>query len=78
MMERFKRKACKTLRKEIEVGGFLAQHGVWNVARKKMLEDRGALAKEESDLVREYKAMQVEHVLGCWLWQDKADKAEEV
>ena len=31
--------------------------GDWNIAKKRMLEDRGALLKEEGDLVKEYKAM---------------------
>ena len=31
--------------------------GLWNLAREKMLQDRGALPKEEGDIVREYKAM---------------------
>ena len=29
----------------------------WNFARKKTLQDRGALTKEEGDIAREYKAM---------------------
>ena len=38
---------------EFETGGFLAQRGLWNVAREKMLQDRGALLQEEGDIVRE-------------------------
>ena len=30
---------------------------VWNVAREKMLQDRGALPEEEGDTLRKYKAM---------------------
>ena len=30
---------------------FTAQKGVWNYAKKRMLEDRGALPKEEGDLI---------------------------
>ena len=37
------RKECKILREEFEVG-------CWNIARKRMLEERGALFKEEGEL----------------------------
>ena len=39
-----------------EIVEFMAQKGLWNVAREKMSQDRGALPKEEGDIVREYKA----------------------
>ena len=48
------------------MGGFMAQKGLWNLAREKMLQDRGALL-EEGDIVREYKAMHEENYLGSWL-----------
>ena len=35
----------------------MAQKGLWNLAREKMLQDSGALRKEEGDVIREYKAM---------------------
>ena len=35
----------------------MAQKGLWNIAIKRMLEDRGSLPKEEGDLIREDKAM---------------------
>ena len=49
---RITRKEYRRLWNEIEMGGFLAQKGLWNLAREKMLEDRGALPKEEGDIVR--------------------------
>ena len=45
----------------------MAQKALWNVAREKMLEDRGALPKADGDLSREYKAMHEEHILCSWL-----------
>ena len=45
-------KECKRPRQEFEVGGFMAQKGLWNVSKKRMLEDRGVLSKEEGDLIR--------------------------
>ena len=43
-----------------------------------MLEDRGALAEYESDLVRDYEAMHAESFLSCWLRDVTESKAEEV
>ena len=48
------------------MGRFMAQKGLWNLAREKMLQDRGALPKEEGHVVREYKAMHEENFLGSW------------
>ena len=42
---RITRKECKIFREEFEVG-------CWNIARKRMLEERGALFKEEGDFIR--------------------------
>ena len=43
----------------------MAQKGQWN-----LLQDRGALPKEEGDSVREYKARHGEHFLSTWLRED--------
>ena len=45
----------------------MAQKGLWNLARNKMLQDRGALPKEEGDVVREYKATHEDNFLSGWL-----------
>ena len=45
---------------DFEMGGFTVHKGLWNLAREKMLQDRGALPKEEGDIVRQYKAMHEE------------------
>ena len=52
---------------ELEMGGFTAQTGLWNLARDKMLQDRGALPKEEGDVIGEYKVMHEENYLSGWL-----------
>ena len=49
------------------MGDFTAQTGLWNLARDKMLQDRGALPKEEGDFIGEYKAMHEENYLSGWL-----------
>ena len=47
------RKEYRKLWNQFETGGFRAQKGLWNVAREKMSQDRGALLQEEGDLVKE-------------------------
>ena len=50
--------------------------GVWHLAREKMLQDRGALPKEEGDIFREHKAMHEENFPSSWLREDVEDKEE--
>ena len=48
----------------------MAQNGLWNVARERMLQDRGALPEEEGDFVRSHKAMHEENFLSSCLRED--------
>ena len=48
----------------------MAQSGLWNVAKKTMLEDRGALPTENGNQLREYKAVHGEDLLSSWLRED--------
>ena len=52
-IRRITRKEDGRLLKEFEMGGFMAQKGLWNLARDEMVQDRGALPKEEGDVLRE-------------------------
>ena len=54
----------------------MAQKGPWNLARDTMLQDRSALPKEGSDVIREYKAMHEENFLSSWLREDVEGTAE--
>ena len=54
-------KVKRRLSNEFEMGGTVAQKGLWNFAREKMLQDRGALPKKDGDIVRECKAMHEEY-----------------
>ena len=72
------RKECKILREEFEVGGFMAKKGLWYIAKKRMLEDRGALPKEDGNQLREYHAMHEEKFLGSWLRGDEEYKKAEM
>ena len=60
---------------EFEMGGFMAQKSLWNLAREK-LQDRGALSKEEGDVVGGYYAMHEENFLSSWLKEDLVCKEE--
>ena len=44
--------------------------------KRKMLQDRGALPKEEGDVIIEYEAIHEENFLSSWLREDGADKTE--
>ena len=56
----------------------MAETGLWNIAKKRMLEERGALPTEEGDLVRYYKAIHDENVLSSRLREDVEGKAEGI
>ena len=64
------RKKFQILREEFEVGGFMTEKRLWNIAKKRMLEDRGALPKEDGNLLREYRAVHEENFLSSWLRED--------
>ena len=55
----------------------MAQKGLWNIARKRTLEDRGALPTEDGDLLREYQAMHEDNFLSRWLREHVEGKEEE-
>ena len=69
-------KEKRRLLNEFEMGGFMAQKGLWNHARDKMLQDRDALPKQTGDVIREYKAMHEENFLSSWLREDVEGKEE--
>ena len=63
-----------------------AQKGMWNLAMKKIMKERGELPNEEGEEVREYKAMHGEDFWSSWPREDergneermaKADRNEE-
>ena len=73
---RVAREGCKRLPEEFGVGGFLAQTGLWNIAKKRMLEGRGALPKADGDLLCEHQATHKENFLSRWLREDVKGKEE--
>ena len=59
--KRITRKECKRLFNNFEMDGFLAQQGLWNLVKGKIMKERGELPNEVGDAVREYKAMHEEN-----------------
>ena len=57
---RLKDKQEESREKRFEMEGFTAQEGLWNFARRNVLQDRGALPEKEGNVVREYEAMHEE------------------
>ena len=64
--KRITREEYRRLWNEFETGGFMAQKGLWNVAKEKILQDRGALPKEEGDMV----SVHEENFQSSWLRKD--------
>ena len=54
----------------------MAQTGLWNLAKEKIMKERGEWPHEEGDVVREYKAMHEEDFLISWLREDEKTKEE--
>ena len=52
----------------------MAQKGLWNLAREKILQDRDALPREEGDAIREYNAIHEWKFLSSWLREDLVGK----
>ena len=73
---RITRKEYKRLMNEFELEGLRAQKGLWNLAREKILQKRGAIPKEEGDVIREHNAMHEENFLSSWLREDLVEKEE--
>ena len=46
--------------------------------RENVLQDRGALPKEEGDVIREFKATQDENFLSSWLKEDGKNKEGKI
>ena len=54
----------------------MAQEGLWNLAKEKIMKERGELPNVEGDAVREYKATHEEHCWSNWLSEDERGKEE--
>ena len=75
---RVTREEYEILREEFEAGVFMVPKGLWNIAKKRMLEDRGVVPKEDGNQLREEKAMHEENFLSSWLWEDVEGEKEEM
>ena len=50
----FTRKEYQRLVNNSEMEGLMAQKGLWNLAKEKIMKERGELPNEESDAVRKF------------------------
>ena len=71
---RITRKENRRLSNEFEMEGLMSQKGLWNLARERRLRERGAMPKEEGDVIREYNAMHDENFLSSWLREDLVER----
>ena len=56
--------------------GSMVQKGLWNLAKEKIMKERGELPNEEGDDVREYEAMHEEDFWSSWLREDEKSNEE--
>ena len=49
----------------------MAQKGLWNLAKEKLMKEREELPNEEGDAVREYSAMHEENFWSVWQREDE-------
>ena len=64
---RITRKEYQRLLNKFEMEGCIAQKGLGNLVREKVLQDRRELPKEEGDVIREYKSFERSEWDGeCW------------
>ena len=72
---RISREEHQRLLNKFQMEGCLAQKGLWNLVREKVLQERGELPKEEGAVIREYKVYRkkrmreedVSVLFLCWL-----------
>ena len=56
----------RRLLNEFEVGGFMAQKGLWKFRQRENAAGQRCLSQEEGDVGREYKATHEENFLSSW------------
>ena len=75
-----KEKNCEKRKRPInifEMDCLMAQKGLWNLEKEKIMKGREELPKEEGDAVREYKAMHEEDFWSNWLRKDRKVEQEK-
>ena len=61
---------------KFEMEGLVARKGLWNLAKEKIMKERGELPNEVGDAVREYKAIHEEDFWSNWLREYEKSKEE--
>ena len=76
--QRITRKEYQRLLNNFEMEGIMAQKGLWNLAKEKIMKERGELPNEVGDTVREYRATHEENFWSSWLREDEGRKQERM
>ena len=76
--KRITRKEYQRLVNKFDKEGLMAQKRLWNLAKEKIMKERGELLDEEGDAVREFQAMHEQHFWSNWLREDERGKEEKV
>ena len=58
---------AKSFGEEFEEGGFMAQKGLWHIVKRRMLEDRGGLAKKRRTLAPGMPKPCTKKIFSSWL-----------
>ena len=56
----------------------MAQKGLWNLAKEKIMKERCELPHKEGDVVKEFQAMHEEDFWSSWLREDERGKEERM
>ena len=75
--ERIAGKVYQRLANKFEMEGSMAQKGMRNLAKEKIMKERGELPNEVGDAVREYKAIHEENFWSSWLRKEERGKEEK-
>ena len=62
---RITRKEYKKLLNNFEMEGLMSQKGLWNLAKERIMKERGKLPNEEGDAVREKKGLCMRKTYGA-------------
>ena len=76
--KRITRKEDQRLVNKIEMEGAMAQEGLWNLAKGKIVKESGELPNETGDAVREYKATHEQNFCSNWLRENERGKEERM
>ena len=76
--KRITREEYQRLLNNFEMEGLMSQKGLWNLAKEKIMKERGELPHEEGDVVKEFRAMHEEDFWSSWLRELKKKERQKL